>query len=452
VTTAQDRKPRRLAQPTAAIAARLSRPRDRYTVMYFGLLLFYLATAQYTWQSIDTISMYYPAWQLAHHGNLTLDAFANSHNPFISEVNGRFVSNRLPGAMWLATPLYLLDRSPSPTPLMGNLTAAAVTAGTVTILFALLCRLVSTRTALLGALLVAFGTPTWTVSGHALWTHSPGTFWMLLAVLLLVHERPALAGAAFFAAVVTRPHYAAVAAVIGVIDLVVRRRLKPCLFLGIGSALGLVALTLYSKAAYGVANPLGAYRGHTVVTQGGPTTSYVENLAGVLFSPSRGIFVLTPFLLLLLPGLVGGWRRAPLWARSAALGGTAYLLLQTRVNGFSGGYSFFSYRLALEWLTLSGPLLALAYDAWTARAAWRRWGFGILAVYSVATHAVGALLYRPEATEPDYWRTWSVGVTFAHRPAASVALAVLATIAALLVWRSASLAAERPVTTATSAA
>lgn len=56
---------------------------------------------------------------------------------------------------------------------------------------------------------------------------------------------------------------------------------------------------------------------------------------------------------------MSGWRAAPLWVRSAAAGGTAYLLIQLRGNGFSGGYGFFSYRLAIEWLTLCALLPGL---------------------------------------------------------------------------------------------
>src|SRR5665213_1729702 len=45
------------------------------------------------------------AWQLAHHGNATLTAF-HDKLPWLYPVDGRDVTDRLPGTIFWATPLY----------------------------------------------------------------------------------------------------------------------------------------------------------------------------------------------------------------------------------------------------------------------------------------------------------------------------------------------------------
>lgn len=420
--------------------ARTHRTRDLATGLFFGTWLLYLLTANYLFQSIDTTSMYYPSWQLARHGNITMTAFADDLG-FWVDTGDRLVSNRFPGATWLATPFYLLDPFGSPLPLMANLTAAAAVAGAVTVLFVLLCRLVPTGTALTASLVFAFATPTWTVSADALWTHGPGQLWLLSGVLLFSRGRYLAAGLLLGAAVVTRPHYALVPAVLGLFELARTRRLRPVTLIALGSGLGLLVLLVYNQHVFGSWDPRGGYApapgdntGRSLDPTGITALQYGERLLGTLVSPSRGVLVLTPFLLLL-PGLRAAWRTGPSWVRAAAVGGTAYLLVQLRGNGWTGGYSFYSYRLAIEWLTLCAPLLVLAYVSWTSRARWRRRAFLALVLFSLATHAVGALLYRGDGAEPDYWRHWPPGQLISERPLASLVVASIAVVLGLLIVR-----------------
>jgi hypothetical protein len=51
-----------------------------------------------------------------------------------------------------------------------------------------------------------------------------------------------------------------------------------------------------------------------------------------------------------------------------------------------------------------------------------------LALYSLATHAVGAVLFEIEHAEPDNWRTWGVWEVFAARPVASAVVAGMALV------------------------
>ena len=384
--------------------------------LFYGSLLVFVLTAAYRQQSIDTISTYIPAWQLATHGNLTVDRFADPQLWFV-HCHGRLVSNRFPGAVLFATPFYfLLDHSDRPLPLVGNLAAATATAAAVTTLFLLLSRMANRRTALAGALLFAFGTPTWAVSGHALSTHGPAQLCLLLGLLALASGHSLLAGLAVGGAVLTRPHLVLVAVAV-VLGLTWRHRsVRPALPLALGSSAGVIALLVYNRLLYGGWTALGAYSspaagaGTSTVRSGlggvGPV-GFLQNLAGVLVSPGRGVLVLTPFLLLLLPGLPAAWLAGPSWARHAAAGGLLYLTAQLWWDNFWGGYGFFSYRLPLETLTLTAPLLLLAYQGWTAQRPWRRRSFTALVAVSVGFQALGVM------APSNGWQPASVWTTFA---------------------------------------
>ena len=384
--------------------------------LFYGTLLVYVLTAAYRQQSIDTISTYIPAWQLATHGNLTVDHFADPQLWFVHS-HGRLVSNRFPGAVLFATPFYfLLDHSDRPLPLVGNLAAATATAAAVTALFLLLSRMANRRTALAGALLVAFGTPTWAVSGHALWTHGPAQLCLLLALLALASGHPLLAGLALGGAVLTRPHLVLVAAAVALALTWRHRSVRPALPLALGSGAGVIALLIYNRLLYGGWTVLGAYSspaagaGTSTVRSGlggvGPV-AFLQNIAGALVSPGRGVLVLTPFVLLLLPGLPAAWRSSPSWARQAAGGGLLYLAAQLWWDDFWGGYGFFSYRLPLETLTLAAPVLLLAYQGWTAQRPWRRRSFTALVAVSVGFQALGVTV------PSNGWQPASVWTTFA---------------------------------------
>ncbi len=112
---------------------------------------------------------------------------------------------------------------------------------------------------------------------------------------------------------------------------------------------------------------------------------------GGFFDLRRGFLVWSPFLLVLLPGLPAGWRAAPAWVRSAAVGGLVYLLLQYGANRFSGGDGHFTYRYPLEMLTAASPLLVLSARHWTLQTRLRRKALLFTVVASIEAPAVSAI-------------------------------------------------------------
>jgi hypothetical protein len=387
----------------------------------------------------DTQSTSAAAWQLAHHGNATLTAFHGRY-AWLFTVNGRDVTNRLPGTIFWATPFYAAFGSNSyPTIFPGAVAADVACALATSLAFVLCCRIVTRPVALGAALMLAYATGTWTVSANQLWTHGPGQAAVLLSLLLASQQRWLGAGVPAGFAVLVRPHLGIVALILGATAALRHKSWRP-LLIGVGSLVGAAVLLAYNRALWGGWAVFGGYN-QPVTASGHKLTAIAEGLLGDFVSPERGLLVMTPALLLLLPGLRSAWRTAPDWTRTAALAGLGYLALQLWGIRFSGGDGFYSYRTTLETLTLCVPLLALAWRNWTACKRLRRATFAGLAALSVALHAFGAIVHWvPSGINKSPWTTYQP-LDLAHHIGSSqtiawLAMAVLAvTVSAGLTWR-----------------
>jgi hypothetical protein len=412
---------------------------DAFIVAVVAFAVF-AATAQYHDPlNNDTRATAIAAWQLAHHGNATLTAF-HGHYSWLFTVHGRDVTNRLPGTVFWAAPFYAaLGSSAYPAIYPGALAAEVASSIAVALAFVLCCRVVSRRIALGAALLLAFATGTWTVSSDQLWTHGPAQAAVLLTVLLASRLRWFLAGIPAGFAVLVRPHLAVVGLIIAVMAAMRTKSTRP-LLLGIGGAAGGVVLLAWNHALWGRWEVFGGYD-QPVAGSAHKVAAFFTGILGDFVSPERGLLVMTPALLLLLPGLRPAWRTAPDWVRSAAVAGIGYLVLQLWGIRFDGGDGFYSYRTTLESLTLAVPLLALAWREWTATTRARSTAFAALAAASVALHAFGAVVnWIPTGTNRSPWKSYLPIDLARHiggiQTAAWICAAFVAVVvAAALVWR-----------------
>lgn len=371
------------------------------------LLLLYVATASYGLpQSPDPVAAALPAWQLAERGTLTLDEYAGE-NPWLVDTGDRTVSNRQPGVIAWGLPFYLLDPTdPEQEPPMApaGVAGAVATALAMGVLALVLRRLAVPSVAVAGALVGGVATATWTVSADGLWPHGPTQLWLALGMLGLAAGHHARSGLALAAALLTRPNAAVVAAVTGAYAAWRQRSVRPAALLGGATALGLGALVAYNTWVYGAPSISGGYPSDFTdrLAEMGVRT-YGENVLGTLVSPGRGVLLLSPFLLLLAPGLPAAWRAAPDWVRGSALAGLVYLAVHLRMNRFSGGTNFFSYRYPIEALTLAAPLLLLAWREWTARTAGRRRWLATAVTASIGMHALGAVFFTAPLQARSPW-------------------------------------------------
>jgi hypothetical protein len=146
------------------------------------------------------------------------------------------------------------------------------------------------------------------------------------------------------------------------------------------------------------------------------------------------VFVYSPFLLMLLPGLRAAWAEAPQWARSAAAGGLVYLGVQLKANYFAGGAHFYSYRYAIEPLTLMAPILVLAWQNHVAPTARRRGAFASLLVVAIALQAIGAFCFG-NAQRFSNWIPYGVALSFRDHPVAAGSISVAAYVVAAVTYR-----------------
>ena len=180
---------------------------------------------------------------------------------------------------------------------VGHVAAAFYETIATLLLWATLRRLVSDRAALGLVLLYFLGTSVRTVASQALWQHPGVHLAVALALFLALHERRVslrrefLSGLVLGLGGVVRQTTAIVA--IGTAG----PRVRATLVTLAGAALGIVPLLIFNWLAFGSPFEQG-YGTKPFDTPPG------EGLIGLLFSPSRGLFVYEPWALLGLGGLV----------------------------------------------------------------------------------------------------------------------------------------------------
>ena len=394
---------------------------------------------------VDGAAAFHPAWHLIHHGHLFVEDAPLRIFAFTEGRDGHLFSNRPPGLIAAAVPSYAIfpfgDR---PTGVPAAVTTSLLCAASIANMRLILEQLLSRRLALYGALVSGFGTSLWSVAGAEFFPHAPDVFWLTTTVLFLLNGKDLRAGFALMAAVTTRPHLAVVALTLGIWAGWHRRSLRPVISVGVPAAAGLIAVMAYNEVTFGRFNLQGGYEAYVNrpfdgrIIESAATPDMALNVAGTFLSGSRGLFVLTPLLVLLVPGLARAWRVGPWWARASAVSGVAYTAVQIQIQsgaeGFLAGNLIYAYRYTIEGLFLCVPLLALSYREWVVGRSTRERAAYVLAVSSVWIHGVGAVLYDLTENYPFHaWLAWSPAATLAGstRAEQAISLILLATLVSL---------------------
>lgn len=188
---------------------------------------------------------------------------------------------------------------------MEKLSASLLAALSASLLYLLLRRRAAEPTALLLTLAYAFGTTTWVISSQALWPH--GMAELLVIGTLLLLTAPCTAPRALAAGLLcgliagNRPPDVILAAALGAYGLFWAGRRAALLVAAAALPVGLVLLYNLGVAGhlaggYGLMGKASFFQ-HDLLS----------GLGGLLFSPTRGLFVFSPFLLF----LVLAWRHLP---------------------------------------------------------------------------------------------------------------------------------------------
>jgi alpha-1,2-mannosyltransferase len=341
-------------------------------VVVFGI---YVATVARDIVVNDVLSASLGSWRIATTGQPWFDGFPLGEIPRAPEQelwtgiasNGHVVVFRSPGAIAVGVPAYLAAGRGTQVQdfsiLPGAVTAAFLATIALWLLWGAVRRYQSDADAAACVLALGMTTPMWSVNANSLWTHSLTVFGIAGMSWAASRERWWLVGMFGGIGLWGRLHVALIVAILGLGLAIWRRRPSIALIAGITSAAFLVGAAAWSRWMYGGWDPQGPYpTGGTYAqkTAGGHLWSQLVNQSGLWISLDRGMLVWTPILVLLLPALVRSWRTLPDWTRVLAVAGVAYSLVQGQLNGFTGGSTFYGYRLTLECLACIFPAVALS--------------------------------------------------------------------------------------------
>jgi hypothetical protein len=302
-------------------------------IVFAGVLLIYNSNGREI-QSYDSQPTKFAARELALYGRLTLDAVVAEAPPlaerhgFQKDHSGHFRSaySVVPSieAAIVALPLHLTGlvdlRAPLAPSLIATLTASLLTAAAVALVFASTARHTSVRTAAIVALGLGLGTNLWPLASRSLWQLETVVFGFALSLFSWwrpPHEtrrRHVVLGAAGLALTgATRMETSPAIAILLVglrLRLGVRRAAPAWLIVGVVAAVVMTSQWMWFGSVLGAKMILqrSGLEAHGV-TSTISSTPWIGAL-GLLISPSRGLLIYSPIVLVAVAGLSRAWRDA----------------------------------------------------------------------------------------------------------------------------------------------
>lgn len=374
-------------------------------------------------QSYDSQPTKYAARELALHGRLTLDAVVagapalGERSAFQRDRFGRYRSaySVIPSieaaaVAWLLHTFGLVDlRAPMAPGLVAALTASLLTAGAVALVFAAVLRRTDRRLAAVVALGLGFGTNLWPLASRSLWQLETVAFGLALALHAWwrlpdeVRARHVWIGAAGLALAGCARLETAPALAVLLTGLVVRlgfaKALPALILVGAAGGVLMAAQWTWFGSVLGAKMLLQttglAAHAVTGTVSGEPWWGAL----GLLFSPSRGLVVFSPIVLIPLLALTMVWRQrgssGERWWTAAAI---VQYICYACYSMWWGGHTY-GPRYLVDGLVLLTPAAALGV-AWVAsRRCYRVVAITALA-WSIAAAATGAFFYPN-----DRWNT-----------------------------------------------
>jgi hypothetical protein len=182
---------------------------------------------------------------------------------------------------------------------MEKLSASFLAALSVSLIYLLLRRRTAAPTALLLTLAYAFGTTTWVISSQALWQHGLAELLLIMVLLLLTGPysaaRAVAVGLLCGVVACNRPPDAILAGALGVYALIWAGSRGRAFLLAAAAALPMLFVLAYNlRFAGNVAGGYGVIGSSRFFDH-----PIIPGVAGLLISPAKGLFVFSPFLLVL---------------------------------------------------------------------------------------------------------------------------------------------------------
>ncbi|HET9369166.1 MAG TPA: hypothetical protein VFO19_02935 [Vicinamibacterales bacterium] len=379
--------------------------------------------------SRDTRVVEHLAFSLAAYGRADLDAFAELHETGLAKGwlvrSGGHVRSTYPVVpAVLAAPAYAaaiaIGVLPAQDPplarleAIGKLSASAMTAAACGVLFLILRRRWLDRLAAAIAIAAGLTTPLWSSASQALWSHGPAALLLAIGIFAATADD---ARATSVARTAARSRWHLVFAGLAFMLAGSCRPLLAFFLAGhlfatwrVRGASGLLAFTIGVIVA---AVPLGAYNiaafghiagGAAVVESGAVhrathdvSSAWSGNpgagLAGILFSPSRGVLIFMPVVLVALAGARDILQRRTMEVWSLVVPAGLFVVGWSLYSVWWAGHSF-GPRYAAD---LAIPLALVAAAAFgqmpRRRSSLRRAGLAAIVAWSLFVQSVGAFCY-----------------------------------------------------------
>lgn len=264
----------------------------------------------------------------------------------------------------------------------------------------------------------ALATSTWAISSQALWDHTSGELFLSAALFYLISVNRSSkylipAGAACALAFVSRMNNLFIVLSILVYVLICHRK-EIWLFMIFPIIIGIAFFSLnisHFGTLIGGAGELLKTIPVRQGIQGGWSRSFVEGFTGILFSPSRGLLIFSPWLIFSFVGMVVVWQKRGNWLfKCLSVGAIFTILFFSNFSVWWGGLCY-----GPRYLTDILPVLALFI--YFIRDMIRRHlvlGFllSFLITISIFVQAIGAFnysynwYYNPTNVDYDHERLW----------------------------------------------
>jgi hypothetical protein len=413
------------------------RRRDRLTAvgLFVGLMLVYNCNGREI-GSYDTQPTKFAARELLLRGTLSLNHVVGATPQyatrwgFILAADGHYRSIYSPVPALMAAvvtwPLWqagVIDvRAPLAPGLMAVLTASVLVSLTVTLAFLHARRVLPRGRALLLALGLGLGTGFWSTASQTLWQTETAVFGLALAVLGFAAPADRISGRGAVAigiglglAGATRPQLAPVVAILLAGTWV---RGTPRQALVATALVGSFVAAICAANLRWFGHPLGALpllqeTNALVHRTRASFNLQLEGFLGLLISPSRGLLVFSPVVLVAAAGgaraFVAGWRSPLPWCLLAI---AAQYALYGSYAVWWGGHTY-GPRYLVDILPLAVPLAAAAMVAAYGRGT--KVVTAAMLAWSIVVSATGAFCYPhdewnvdPTDVDRDHARLWSV--------------------------------------------
>lgn len=311
-------------------------------------------------------------------------------------VGGRLVSLHTVFPAVLAVPLYapfvLFDYPLVFADIMfiSKLFSILSSALSVVFLYMALKEITDKRNALYCSLIYAFATCTWSVSSQEMWHHASSQMFLSLSLYLLLgglkkEKFIAYSGFPLACAVASRPPNLLIALIVSLYVLHKHRAVFPKFLLwAMPPALFLLS---YSWVYFGSFLMLG--QGNNPLE--GWTTPLLYGLAGLLFSPSKGLFVYSPVLVLSFVGIYLAWKGKNTLFKYLAISIFVVVLLSSKWWEWHAGLSY-GYRMLVDLTPILCLFLAPVLDKYYNKNFFR-YALSLLVVYSAIVQLVGVYFF-----------------------------------------------------------